>query len=376
MFMRKNLSILSLLLCCLVFLSACKGKEEAEQQGFCIHGTIPGLSAGVEIGLLNAEDRNADEIAKTTVQKDGEFWLEGQVEHPTLCTLTTNNLAMIEEEVAAGNTQEIKWTYTHVFVDNSDMEIQVASYDLVPDAPETADFHIVGSPSHQDYCEFVALCGNVEYERPNIDAALQFFVAHPTSVVSIYAANKLLDNAYNLTADQVQQMRQTLTECPTDTARFNRFAERLQLAEQTTVGNPVVDLDLVTPDGTRCQLADIVKAHEGKTLLIDFWASWCGICRMSTPDIKTLYDSIDRSQFEVISVSCDEDDSAWREAMKEDKMPWTQYCLTPEGYKAFFLHYQTIGVPYYLLVNPEGKVIGNPGGVEQVEAMVKKELER
>jgi hypothetical protein len=57
-------------------------------------------------------------------------------------------------------------------------------------------------------------------------------------------------------------------------------------------------------------------------------------------------------------------------------MPWTQYCLTPEGYKAFFLHYQTIGVPYYLLVNPEGKVIGNPGGVEQVEAMVKKELER
>lgn len=97
---------------------------------------------------------------------------------------------------------------------------------------------------------------------------------------------------------------------------------------------------------------------------------------MSTPDIKTLYDSIDRSQFEVISVSCDEDDSAWREAMKEDKMPWTQYCLTPEGYKAFFLHYQTIGVPYYLLVNPEGKVIGNPGGVEQMEAMVKKELER
>ena len=112
MFMRKNLSILSLLLCCLVFLSACKGKEEAEQQGFCIHGTIPGLSAGVEIGLLNVEDRNADEIAKTTVQKDGEFWIEGKVEHPTLCTLTTNNLAMIEEEVAAGNTQEIKWTYT------------------------------------------------------------------------------------------------------------------------------------------------------------------------------------------------------------------------------------------------------------------------
>ena len=366
--MRKTLSLYTLMVCCLVFLAACK--EEAERQTFCIHGTIPGLKAGVEIGLLNAEDKDAGEIAKATVQKDGEFWIEGKVEHPTLCTLTTNNLAMIEEEVAAGNTQEIKWTYTPVFVDNSDMEIQVASYDLVPDAPETADFHIVGSPSHQDYCEFVALCGNVEYERPNVDAALQFFVAHPTSVVSIYAANKLLDNAYNLTADQVQQMRQTLTECPTDTARFNRFAERLQLAEQTTVGNPVVDLDLVTTDGNRCQLVDIVKSHQGKTLLIDFWASWCGICRMSTPDIKTLYDSLDRAQCEVISVSCDEDEAAWSKAMQEDQMPWAQYRLTPEGYKSFFTQYQVIGVPYYLLVNPQGKVVANPAGVESVAEMV------
>lgn len=368
--MRKNLSILTLLVCCVIFLSSCK--EEAAQQAFCIHGTIPGLVAGVEIGLLNAEDRNADEIATATVQKDGEFWLEGKVDHPTLCTLTTNNLAMIEEEVAAGNTQDIKWTYTPVFVDNSDMEIQVESYDLVPDAPETKDFHIVGSPSHQDYCEFVALCGNVEFERPNVDAALQFFAAHPTSVVSVYAASKLLNNAYNLTAEQVRQMKQTLTECPADTARLNRFKERVQLAEQTTVGNPVVDLDLVTSDGTRCQLADIVKAHAGKFLLIDFWASWCGICRMATPDIKTLYDSLDRSKFEVISVSCDEEEKAWRDAMKEDQMPWAQYCLTPDGYKAFFTHYQTIGVPYYLLVNPEGKVIANPAGVENVKELVTK----
>ena len=250
------------------------------------------------------------------------------------------------------------------------MEIQVPSYDLVPDAPESANFHIVGSPAHQDYCEFVSLCGNVEFERPRIDVALQFFAAHPTSVVSVYAANKLLTNAYNLTAEQVRQMQQTLTGCPADTARFNRFTERARLAEKTTVGSPIVDLDLVTPDGTRCQLADIVKSHAGKHLLIDFWASWCGICRASTPAIKTLYGTLDHAQFEVISVSCDEDDAAWRKAMQDDQMPWAQYCLTPDGYKAFFANYQTIGVPYYLLVNPEGKVIANPSGIDEVERLL------
>ena len=366
--MRKTFSLYTLMVCCLVFLAACK--EEAERQTFCIHGTIPGLKAGVEIGLLNAEDKDAGEIAKATVQKEGEFWLEGAVEHPVLCTLTTNNLAMIEEEVAAGNTQGIKWTYTPVFVDNSDMEIQVESYDLVPDAPESADFHIVGSPSHHDYCELVALCGNVEFERPSVEVALQYFAAHPSSVVSLYAANKLLTNAYNLTAEQLHRMQQTLTECPADTARFHQFVERAQMAEKTTVGSPIVDLDLVTTDGTRCQLTDIVKSYQGKTLLIDFWASWCGICRMSTPDIKTLYDSLDRAQFEVISVSCDEDEAAWSKAMQEDQMPWAQYRLTLDGYKAFFAQYQTLGVPYYLLVNPEGKVIANPPGMESVAEMV------
>ena len=151
---------------------------------------------------------------------------------------------------------------------------------------------------------------------------------------------------------------------------FNRFTERARLAEKTTVGSPIVDLDLVTPDGTRCQLADIVKSHAGKHLLIDFWASWCGICRASTPAIKTLYGTFDHAQFEVISVSCDEDDAAWRKAMQDDQMPWAQYCLTPDGYKAFFANYQTIGVPYYLLVNPEGKVIANPSGIDEVERLL------
>lgn len=107
--MKKHLSFISLV-CCLVFFASCK--EEAERQTFCIHGTIPGLTAGVEIGLLNAEDPNAGEIAKATVQEDGKFWLEGTVEHPTLCTLTTNNLALLGDEAEASDYEGVKWTYT------------------------------------------------------------------------------------------------------------------------------------------------------------------------------------------------------------------------------------------------------------------------
>lgn len=317
--MRKKFSILSMLVCCSVLLLGCK---EAERQTFCIHGTIPGLQAGVELALLNSEDRSAEEtLATAIVQKDGEFLLEGTASHPTLCTLTTNNLAKLGDEAEKDNYASVKWTYTPVFVDNSDMEIQVPAYDLVPDAPETKDFHIVGSPSHDDYCAYVALCGGVEDYDPRFEVAIQFMQEHPQSVVSVYVANKLLTNGYNLSAEQLQQLEETITGCPSDTARFARFQERIAIAHQTVQGNSIVNLDLVTPEGTSCQLTDVVKEHAGKLLLVDFWASWCGICRAATPDLKVLYETYPRDRFEIISVSCDEKDDAWRSAMEKDQMP-------------------------------------------------------
>ena len=354
--------------CCLAFLSSCK---EAERQTFCIHGTVEGLPAGVEIGLLAGEDMSSEEIATAVVQKDGEFWLEGRIDHPMLCTLTTNNLALLGEEAEKNNYVGVKWTYTPVFVENADMEIQVPSYDLVPDAPESKDFHIVGSKSHDDYCEYIRLTSLCSYSNPTFDFDFQFISKHPTSVVSVYAANRQLTNGYNLTLEQIHQLQQTITGCPADTARYNRFVERAKRAEKTAVGSAIVDLSLVTSDGANCQLEDVVKAHKGKLLLIDFWASWCGICRASTPAIKELYSTYRREKFEVISISCDEDGAAWREAMQKDQMPWAQYCLTPDGYKDFFEKYQLIGVPYYLLVDPEGKVIANPPGVEAISGLVR-----
>ena len=346
----KILYYLCLMACC----------ASCAQQAFTIRGKVPGLQAGVVIGLLDAEDQTVGEIAVDTVKADGEFFITGKVSHPTLCTLTTNNLDLIAGEVAAGNYEHVRWTYIPVFVDNVDMEIQVPSYDLIPDAPESKDFHIVGNDVHDEYCEYLSLVG----EHPQTGKTLQFIESHPTSVVSLYAANKMLTNGYNLPFDLIQHLEWTITGCPQDTARYNEFLRRTRLAEKTAIGNPVVDLDMVTPDGTRCQLADIVAQYQGKYLLVDFWASWCGICRAGTPQIKDTYANYPREQFEVISVSSDEKDDAWRKAMEKDQMPWAQYCLTPQGMKDFYEKYQTIGVPYYLIVAPDGTVLTNPGGTD------------
>jgi thiol-disulfide isomerase/thioredoxin len=62
---------------------------------------------------------------------------------------------------------------------------------------------------------------------------------------------------------------------------------------------------------TRVGKGDI--AIEGKTLLINFWATWCAPCRKEMPALQKLSDSLDPERFAVIGISVDEDLNLIRE---------------------------------------------------------------
>ena len=95
--------------------------------------------------------------------------------------------------------------------------------------------------------------------------------------------------------------------------------------------------------------------YKGKYLLIDFWASWCGPCRQAIPKVKELYKEKQADGFEVVSISIDENEKAWRKAMEEEKMPWGQL-LTPNK-DSTMKQFQFSGVPTLYMVDPDGKII-------------------
>lgn len=98
-----------------------------------------------------------------------------------------------------------------------------------------------------------------------------------------------------------------------------------------------------------------IASYKGKFLLVDFWASWCGPCRKAIPEIKQLYDKYHSKGFEVLSVSVDTDNAAWRKAMAEEGMPWAQV-LSPDKNKTM-RDFMIIGIPTLFLVGPDGKII-------------------
>ena len=105
-------------------------------------------------------------------------------------------------------------------------------------------------------------------------------------------------------------------------------ADKNQTAEiGLSVGNIAPELKFSNPEGKEIKLSSL----RGKMVLIDFWASWCGPCRMENPAVVKAYNKYKDAKFknakgfDVYSVSLDKNKESWLKAIKQDKLVWKSH---------------------------------------------------
>jgi len=120
--------------------------------------------------------------------------------------------------------------------------------------------------------------------------------------------------------------------------------------------------------GKRFSLKDL---KGNRRTLVVFWASWCAPCRKEIPALKELYNQYQKRGFSIISISVDQNINAWKKAVKEEKMPWTNVANLPDDQNSIMDHFGIKAVPSLFLLDDAGSILLADPTLEDLRAALK-----
>ena len=195
-----------------------------------------------------------------------------------------------------------------------------------------------------------------------------FIRENPRSLASIIALYKYFGNRLILKEQEHFEYFELLSESlarvyPTNkhvldlSRRVNRHrrneAQRQRASEQIAVGREAPEVILPSPEGEMIALS----SFRGNYVLIDFWAAWCAPCREANPKLREVYDQYREQGFEIYGISLDRTREQWLKGIEEDGVTWPQVSDLRIWNSPVVSLYNVEGIPYSLLIDPEGIII-------------------
>jgi peroxiredoxin len=129
------------------------------------------------------------------------------------------------------------------------------------------------------------------------------------------------------------------------------------------IGALAPDFALPTPNGDTMRLSDL----RGKYVLIDFWASWCGPCKAEFPNVKRVYNRFSEKGFEILGVSLDKEESAWKGSIISLGLHWLHVSDLKYWSCAPARLYKVSSIPSTVLIDRNGYIIAKNLRGEELE---------
>ena len=197
-----------------------------------------------------------------------------------------------------------------------------------------------------------------------------FILKNPQSYVSLFALEEYAGPSPKLSV--VEPLFRSLSEEVLNTALAADIKRYWKVKEELLPGIFAPDFSQNDVSGRPVTLSDF----KGKYVLIDFWASWCGPCRMQNPKLVSIHQDFKDKNFTILGVSLDDKNgkSRWAEAIEKDKLTWNHVSDLKHWENEVAKLYGIRAIPQSYLISPEGKIIAKGLEPEQLRELLLKEL--
>jgi len=214
-----------------------------------------------------------------------------------------------------------------------------------------SDAVITGSPANTEYRKLIGV---------SKEGLADYMTANPSSPLLTFAFNNYIGDPRSLRTEDVPKVRSLFNMLPDSVRRLSNSQAFLQKLDNmqtfdknVVVGQPAPDFTQNDTSGHPVKLS----SFRGKYVLLDFWASWCGPCREDNPNVVKAYHKYHDRGFEILSVSLDQQEKAWKKAIRDDKLDWTHVSDLKYWNNALVKLYGVQGVPQNFLIDPQGRIV-------------------
>lgn len=148
------------------------------------------------------------------------------------------------------------------------------------------------------------------------------------------------------------------------------FIKAMDKVKPLSIGHKAPEFTINDMNGKPVKLSD----YKGKYVMIDFWASWCVPCRQENPNVLKQYNTFKSKGFNVLGISLDKDAGAWKKAVNDDQLAWTQTSDLKSFDGAAEQLYHIQAIPSNFIIGPQGNIIAKNIRGAELEAFLTKTI--